>query len=158
MGSFYPIYFSNHWQFTLCEQIHVLLFQLKHNKEKQLKKCINSLTLQQPFCLKALFLWHDTFSHDFSWVPVSDLSIQWLTTVQHKASWLVHSMKGDRNAALHFCSGDLWQVLGIEDEEVPWSLGAWSHHDGQQHSCRTQNHIIMKTITVAIGFGWNQFI
>lgn len=57
----------------------------------------------------------------------------------------VHAMKGDGNAALHFCSGDLRQILSIEDEQVRWSLGARSRHNGQQHSC---GHI---------GLSWNNF-
>lgn len=43
-------------------------------------------------------------------------------------------MKGDGHAALHLRPGDLRQVLGVEDEEVSWSLGAGSHHNGQQHT------------------------
>lgn len=43
-------------------------------------------------------------------------------------------MEGDRNGALHLRPGDLGQVLGVEDEEVSWPLGARSHHDGQQDS------------------------
>lgn len=61
----------------------------------------------------------------------------WLTDVDilgKMASSFVHPVKGDGNAALHLCSGDLGQVLGVEDEEVSWSLGAGGHHDGQQHS------------------------
>lgn len=48
----------------------------------------------------------------------------------------VHPMKGDGNGALHFRPGDLRQILGVEDEEVSWSLGAGSHHNGQQHPWR----------------------
>lgn len=62
--------------------------------------------------------------------------MRWLTTVDtlRKASGFVHPMKGDGNVALHFCSGDLGQILGIEDEEVSLPLGARNHHNGQQHS------------------------
>lgn len=49
-------------------------------------------------------------------------------------SRFVHPVEGDWNGALHLGPGDLGQVLGVEDEEVSRSLGAGSHHDGQQDS------------------------
>lgn len=49
-------------------------------------------------------------------------------------SRFVHPVESDRNGALHLGPGDLGQVLGVEDEEVSWPLGAGSHHDGQQYS------------------------
>lgn len=69
----------------------------------------------------------------------------WLTDVDilgKRASSFVHPVKGDGNAALHLCSGDLGQVLGVEDEEVSWSLGAGGHHDGQQHSWGPARRVI----------------
>lgn len=53
-------------------------------------------------------------------------------------------MKGDGHAALHLRPGDLRQVLGVEDEEVSWSLGAGSHHNGQQHTWGGGIYIIIK--------------
>lgn len=55
-------------------------------------------------------------------------------TLRNLSSGFVHPVEGDGNSALHFCPGDLGQVLGVQDEEVSWSLGAGSHHDGQQDS------------------------
>lgn len=55
-------------------------------------------------------------------------------SILKRASRFVHSMEGNRNGALHFCSGDLRQILGIEDEEVSWPLGARSRHNGQQYA------------------------
>ena len=59
-------------------------------------------------------------------------------------------MKGDRHGALHFCPGDLRQILGIEDEEVSWSLGAGSHHNGQQHSWGHSTRLISITLSVGL--------
>lgn len=50
-------------------------------------------------------------------------------------SRFVHPVKGDRDGALHFCPGDLRQILGIEDEEISWSLGTRRRHNGEQDSC-----------------------
>lgn len=56
----------------------------------------------------------------------------------------VHPVEGDGNAAVHLCPGDLRQILGVEDEEICWSLGAGSRHDGQQHTCRARREIIVR--------------
>lgn len=69
-----------------------------------------------------LFLWSDRFCHEH------------VELARRKPSVLVHPVKGDGNRALHLCPGHLRQVLGVEDEEVCWPLGAWSRHDSQQHS------------------------
>lgn len=77
-----------------------------------------------------LFLWSDRFCHDS------------VKPAQRQRSMLVHPVKGDGNRALHLCSGDLRQVLGIEDEEVSWPLGARGRHNSQQHPWRTQHHLL----------------
>lgn len=47
-------------------------------------------------------------------------------------------MESDWYSAIHLCPGDLRQVLGIEDQEVPWSLGARCSNDGQQDTWGVQ--------------------
>lgn len=48
-------------------------------------------------------------------------------------------MESDWHGALHFGPGDLWQVLGVQDEQVARPLGARGHHDGQKHTCTQQD-------------------
>lgn len=78
-----------------------------------------------------LFFWSDRFCHEH--VKLS----------QRNPSVLIHPVKGDRDVALHLCPGHLGQVLGVEDEEVCWPLGAWSCHDSQQHSWRAQHEVLL---------------
>lgn len=79
-----------------------------------------------------------TYNHTVIIHPVFNTGrLSWLTAVNNlrpASLRFVHPMKGDGHAALHFRPGDLRQILGIEDEEVPWSLGAGGHHYGEQHS------------------------
>lgn len=65
-------------------------------------------------------------------------------------SRFVHPVKGDRDGALHFCPGDLGQILGVEDEEISWSLGTRSRYNGEQDSCgiRGQQTGLLVTSTV----------
>lgn len=49
-------------------------------------------------------------------------------------------MKGDGNSALHLCPGNLRKILGVEDEEVRWSLGTGSCNNGKQHTCGDSKH------------------
>ena len=58
----------------------------------------------------------------------------------------VHPVKGDGDVALHVRPGDLWQILGVEDEEIRRPLGAGSRHDGQQHTCRHSTEVIISHV------------
>ena len=48
----------------------------------------------------------------------------------------VHPMEGDGHGALNLGPGDLWQVLGVQNEQVTRPLGAGGHHDGKKHTCK----------------------